>query len=521
MPKAIKIFDTTLRDGEQTPGVNLNISEKLEIARQLDRLGVDIIEAGFAASSPGDFQAVGAVASAIKNSTVACLCRTVQDDIDIAWEAVKHAVDPRLHIFIATSDIHMKYKLKMTPDDVLQLTQSMVRYAKKYCSNIEFSAEDATRTRPEFLYKVVQSAINEGATCVNIPDTVGYTLPSEYGKLIKSIQQNVTGIEKADISVHCHDDLGLAVSNSLAAVMNGATQVECTINGLGERAGNAAMEEIVMTIKTRPDIFNASTNIDTTQFTRTSRLVSGLAGISVPPNKAIVGANAFTHESGIHQHGVLSEKSTYEIITPESIGLTANKISLGKLSGRAAFEHHLVEMGYTLDKPALDRAFDKFKQIADKKKTVTDEDIEAIVNDKISDVPKTFILDSFQVNSGNNMISTATVSMKINRKDMKGTHVRGNVMETENSDEVLVTEAATGDGPVDALFNAIDRLCDMKTNLSQYSLKAITGGTDALGEVSVKVEKDGKFYFGRGISTDILESSARAYINALNKIVNI
>lgn len=501
MPARIKIFDTTLRDGEQTPGVNLNIQEKLEIARQLERLGVDIIEAGFAIASPGDFEAVKAVAEEVKGGVTVCsLSRAIQKDIDRAWEAVKNARYPRIHTFIATSDIHMKYKLKMTESQVLERTASMVKYAKKYCEDIEFSPEDAGRSRVEFLYKVLEEAIKSGATVLNIPDTVGYKTPTEFGGLIKNIRENVNGIDKVDISVHCHNDLGLAEANTMAAVENGATQIECTINALGERAGNAALEEIVMAINTRKDYYKVTHGIDTTQIYRTSKLVSSLTGINVQPNKAIVGANAFAHESGIHQHGVLSEKSTYEIMTPESIGLKKNRMILGKLSGKHAFEERLKEMGYTLSADEIQKAFDKFKELADKKKVVLDRDIEALVGEKVSEVPQTYGLDSFQTSSGNKVISSAVISLK-----------------KEGS---IITEAAAGDGPIDAAFNAIERIIGFTMKLEDYSLKAVTEGKDALGEVTVRASGDNDVYIGRGVSTDIIEASIKAYLNAINRYIS-
>ncbi|MCX7748416.1 MAG: 2-isopropylmalate synthase [Clostridia bacterium] len=500
MPSKIKIFDTTLRDGEQTPGVNLNIHEKLEIARQLAKLGVDVIEAGFAIASPGDFEAVKAVAENVKGITVASLCRAVEKDIDRAFEAVKNAERPRIHTFIATSDIHMKYKLKMNENEVLERAVAMVKYAKKYCEDVEFSAEDASRTRVEFLYKVVEAVIAAGATVVNIPDTVGYAAPLEYGKLIRGIKENVNGIEKIDLSVHCHNDLGLAVANTLAAMENGATQLECTINGLGERAGNAALEEIIMGINTRKDFYKIDHGIDMSQIYRTSKLVSSLTGVNVQPNKAIVGANAFAHESGIHQHGVLSEKSTYEIMTPESIGLTQNRMVLGKLSGRHAFEERLKEMGYSLPTEEVQKAFEKFKVLADKKKVVLDADIEALVGEKVSEVPEIFELEAFQISSGNKVVATSTVSLKRN--------------------EDSITEAATGDGPVDAAFNAIERAVGSSFELEAYGLRAVTEGKDALGEVTVRVSKDGKIFVGRGVSTDIIEASVKAYINAINRAIS-
>lgn len=500
MSTRIRIFDTTLRDGEQTPGVNLNVQEKLEIARQLQRMGVDIIEAGFAIASQGDFEAVSAIAANIQGITIASLCRAVEKDIDRAWEAVKIAESPRIHTFIATSDIHLKYKLKMTEDEVLERARMMVRYANRYCSNIEFSPEDGSRTRPEFLYRVLEAVIKEGATTLNIPDTVGYSTPLEFGNLIRGIRENVRGIEKVDISVHCHNDLGMAVANSLAAIENGATQVECTINGLGERAGNAALEEVIMSLNTRKDYYNITHGIDSTQIYRASRLVSSLTGVSLQPNKAIVGNNAFAHESGIHQHGVLSEKSTYEIMTPESIGLTQNRMVLGKLSGKHAFEDRLKEMGYVLSEANLADAFSKFKDLADRKKVVLDKDIEALVTEKVSEVPEVYKLDSFQISSGNKLISTSTISLQ------KG--------------EERLMEAATGDGPVDAVFNAVERAVGINFELEAYGLKAVTEGKDALGEVTVRISKDGRFYTGRGVSTDIIEASLKAYLNAINRAVS-
>ncbi len=496
--KKIIILDTTLRDGEQTPGVNLNIQEKLEIARQLARLGVDAIEAGFAISSEGDFEAVKAIAQNVKGVTVSSLSRAIEKDIDRSWEAVKYSDDPMIHTFIATSDIHMKYKLKMTEDEVFERAIRMVGYARKNCPKVEFSPEDASRTRVEFLYRIIEAVIKAGATVINIPDTVGYAMPLEFGRLIKGIVENVPNIGKVNLSVHCHNDLGLAVANSLSAVENGANQVECTINGLGERAGNAALEEVVMGLNTRRDYYNGFKNkIDTTQIMRTSKLVANLTGVSTQPNKAIVGANAFAHESGIHQHGVLSEKSTYEIMTPESVGLTQNRLVLGKHSGRHAFDERLKEMGHSLSGSEIQAAFEKFKSLADRKKIVLDEDIEALIGEKVSKIPEVFELDSFQINSGNKSIATAMMILKHNDK--------------------TITEAATGDGPVDAAFNAIERAVGFKMVLQDYNLKAVTEGTDALGEATVRVSADGKSFVGRGISTDVIEASVKAYLNAINR----
>lgn len=500
MSKKIKIFDTTLRDGEQTPGVNLNIQEKVEIARQLTRLGVDVIEAGFAIASPGDFEAVSAVAREVKGSVVASLSRAVEKDIDRAWEAVQHAESPRIHTFIATSPIHMKYKLKMSEDAVLERAVAAVRHSKKYCSDIEFSAEDASRSDAEFLYRIIEQAISAGATVINIPDTVGYATPVEFGKLIKGIMENVGNIHRAEISVHCHNDLGLAVANSLSAMENGAVQLECTINGLGERAGNAALEELIMGITTRKDYYNISHNIDTTQIYRTSKLISSLTAVNVQPNKAIVGANAFTHESGIHQHGILAERSTYEIMTPSSIGLKQNNMVLGKLSGRHAFEERLKELGYSLTPEEIQTAFEKFKSLADRKKVILDRDIEALVHEKVSEAPEVFVLESFQISSGNKVIANSVISLRRN----------GNV----------ITEAATGDGPVDAAFNAMERAVGVGFVLEDYKLNAVTEGTDALGEVIVRVSKDENVFVGRAISTDIIEASVKAYLNAINRAVS-
>lgn len=498
--KRIKIFDTTLRDGEQTPGVNLNIHEKLEIAKQLASLGIDVLEAGFAVSSPGDFQAVKAVADNVKGITVASLSRAVEKDIDAAWEAVKNAESPRIHTFIATSPIHLKYKLKLTEDEVFERAVAMVKYAKKYVDDVEFSAEDASRTPPPYLYRIFEGVIKAGAKVLNIPDTVGYSTPVEFGNLIKSVRENVNGIDKVDISVHCHNDLGLAVANTLAAMENGATQLECTVNGLGERAGNAALEEIIMGINTRKDYYNVTHKIDTTLINRTSRLIVNLSGVNVQPNKAIVGANAFSHESGIHQHGVLSEKTTYEIMTPESIGLTQNKMVLGKLSGRHAFEDRLKELGYTnLSNEDIQKAFEKFKVLADKKKTVLDRDIEALIEEKVSEVPDAFVLESFQTSSGNKVVATAAVSLIRNG--------------------VTITEAATGDGPVDAAFNAVERAVGVNLELESYGINSVTEGKDALGEVTVRVSKNNKIFVGKGVSTDIIEASVKAYLNAINRVI--
>ncbi len=497
MAKKIKIFDTTLRDGEQTPGASLNIQEKLQIGQQLAKLGVDAIEAGFAISSPGDFEAVRSVAQNVKGPTIASLCRTIEKDIDRAWEAVSVAESPRIHTFIATSDIHMRYKLKMTPDEVYERAVAMVKYAKKMCEDIEFSAEDASRSDPAFLYKILKGVIDAGATVVNIPDTVGYATTEEFGKLIKGITENVSNIHKADISVHCHNDLGIAVSNTLEAMKNGAVQLECTINGLGERAGNASLEEIIMGLTTRKDYYGVEHNIDTKQIYRTSKLVSNLTGVIIQPNKAIVGDNAFAHESGIHQHGVISEKTTYEIMTPESVGVSGNKMVLGKLSGKHAFEERLVELGYSLSEEKIQKAFVDFKNLADKKKIILDADIEALIGENASVVPEIFEVENYQISSGNQVISTAMVSIK-----KKGE---------------IITEAATGDGPVDAAFNAIERVIGFNIKLLSYNIKAVTEGKDALGEVFVTTSIKDKTFVGKGISTDIIGASIKAFLSAVNR----
>lgn len=497
MARKIRFFDTTLRDGEQTPGVNMNLEEKTGIARQLDRMGIDIIEAGFAAASPGDFAAIKEIAKNVKNSYVCSLARAVKEDIDAAWEAVKLANNPYIHTFIATSDIHMQYKLKMDEEAVLKRAVEAVRYAKKFCEEVEFSAEDASRSRPEFLYRILEAVIKEGATCINVPDTVGYTSPGEFYELIKNIRNNVDGIDKVFLSVHCHNDLGMATANTLAAIRAGATQAECTINGIGERAGNTSFEEVVMSIKTRPELYDAVTDVDTRQISRTSKLVSSVTGIPVGVTKPIIGANAFAHESGIHQDGVLKNPLTYEILTPESIGLAKTSLALGKLSGRAAFKVHIQNMGYELDDETLDKAFKKFKNLADKKKNVTDEDIEAIVNERMSHIPEVYVMESFQINSGNNMIATATVTMR--------------------KDKERFTDAATGDGPVDAMFCVIERMTGICATLESYSLRAVTDGTDALSEASVMIRIGDRKYRGKAVSIDVIESSARAYLNAINR----
>ena len=500
MKKQIKIFDTTLRDGEQSPGCSMNLHEKLEVAKQLERLKVDVIEAGFAIASKGDFEAIQAIADGVSGCVVAALARTKYEDIDAAWEAVKKAERPRIHIFIATSPIHMKHKLKMIPEQILETTAQMVRYTKNYCDDIEFSAEDATRSKKEFLYRVFETAISAGATVINVPDTVGYTTPDEFSRLIQDVRENVSNIEQVELSVHCHNDLGLAVANTLAAAKAGASQLECTINGIGERAGNAALEEIVMALNTRKDFFDLICSVDTTNIHRSSKLVSTLLGISIPPNKAIVGFNAFAHESGIHQHGVLSEKSTYEIMTPESIGLIENKIVLGKHSGHHAFEDRLKKLGYNLEKIEIDQIFIQFKELAEKKKVVSDWDIEALVDNKYLIGSGIYHLERFMINTGNTISSTANIVLSVNNEEIE--------------------EAATGDGPMDAAFNAIERIIGTSFKLEDYYVHSVTSGKDAQGEVVVKIRKGNRIVAGRGLSTDVVEAGVRAYVNAVNKILN-
>jgi len=497
--KRVYIFDTTLRDGEQSPGVSLNIQEKLEIAHQLARMGVDIIEAGFPVASPGDFEAVKAVAEQVKGPIIAGLARISPQDIDRAWEAIKGAKRPRIHTFLATSEIHMKYKLRMSREQVLEAIARGVAHARRYTDDVEFSPEDGSRTDLDFICQALTVAIDAGATTVNIPDTVGYATPGEFGKFIADIKARVPNIHKAVISVHCHNDLGMAVANSLAAIENGAQQVEVAVNGIGERAGNTALEEIVMALHTRRDYYPYYTNIRTEEIYRTSRMVQSLTGMPIQPNKAIVGKNAFAHESGIHQDGVLKERTTYEIMNPAMIGLVHNNLVLGKHSGRHAFKQRLEELGYQLKDKELDKAFARFKNLADRKKDITDRDLEALVEDEITIIPELFALDSLHISSGNRVVPTGTVGLRV-------------------QDRVL-EEAAVGDGPVDAVFKAIDKIAGIKVCLKHYSLNAVTGGKDAMGEVTVRVEHEEKTYVGRGVSTDIIEASARAYINALNKIV--
>ncbi len=497
----IIIFDTTLRDGEQSPGASLNVSQKLEIARALAVLGVDVIEAGFPISSAGDFEAVSLVAREVTGPIICGLARCRPEDIDRAAEALKGATRPRIHVFLATSEIHRKFKFKMAREEILKLAVEGARRAKGYVEDVEFSPEDAARTERDFLAQVVEAVIEAGATTVNIPDTVGYAVPGHFSQIIHHLREDVPNIDKAVISVHCHNDLGLAVANSLAAVEAGARQVECTINGLGERAGNAALEELVMVLRTRQDHFQQVTNINTRRIYPTSRLVASLTGIEVQRNKAIVGANAFAHEAGIHVHAVLKEASTYEIMKPEDIGLPTSRLVLGKHSGRHHLKHRLGELGYELSEEQFENVFRAFKELADKKKEVFDEDLEAIVGELIEELPRVFELDAFHISSGSSTIPTATVA--ILKKDQ------------------LVQDAACGDGPVDALYRCMDRITGLYPKLVNYHIRAITGGKDAQGEVSLEVEHDKRSYRAHAYSTDIIDASAKAYLNVLNKIASM
>ncbi len=498
--KKIIIFDTTLRDGEQSPGASLDMKAKIEIARQLARLGVDVIEAGFPIASKGDFDAVCEVSATIKGPSICGLARAKKEDIDICAKAVKAAKKSRIHVFLATSKIHMKYKLKKAEEEILKQAAEFVKYARRFSDDIEFSPEDASRSEIDFLCRVVEAVINAGAKTVNIPDTVGYATPLEFGNLIRIIKTKVPNSSKAIISVHCHNDLGLGVSNSLAAIQNGAEQVECTINGLGERAGNASLEEIVMTLKTRQDIFKCATSIKTDQLYKTSRLVSKLTGIVVQPNKAIVGRNAFSHEAGIHQDGILKKRTTYEIMKPEDVGFGGTRLVLGKHSGKHAFKERLKKLGVDLGEEDIVKAFERFKNLADKKKEVFDEDILTIIEDEIVSVPETYSITGFEYRSGKNIEPRTTIELK------KGASVK--------------KQSSSGDGPVDACYKAIEKITGVKFNLLDYSLKAATGGKDALGEVSVRVKAaSGIELSGRGASTDIVEASAKAYVNAVNKLL--
>lgn len=500
--RRIKIFDTTLRDGEQSPGVNLITEEKLAIAKQLARLKVDVIEAGFPIASPGDFEAVKAIAKEVRDVEIAGLARSNQKDIDRAWEALKGAENPRLHVFIATSPIHMKYKLKMTEDEVLERAVFAVKHARQYISNIEFSPEDGSRSKPEFLYRLFEEVIKAGATVLNIPDTVGYATPGEFGNLIKGIKENVRNINQAEISVHCHNDLGLAVANSLTALENGAEQVEVAVNGIGERAGNTALEEIVMALATRKDYYNLAVNQDISQIMRLSRMVTKLTGMEIQPNKAIVGKNAFAHEAGIHQDGVIKERTTYEIMDARSIGLNENSLVLGKHSGRHALRDFVKKSGYELSEEKFEDLFREFKELADKKKKLRPMDIEALINNEIYSIDTIYELDYVSVSTGNTVLPTATIRIK-------------------KEGDILEKAACSGDGPIDAIFQVINEVLDFDDiKLISYKIDAITEGTDALGEVVVKLEIDGKTYIGHSAKTDITYASTLSYLEAINRYMS-
>ncbi|MDR1940591.1 MAG: 2-isopropylmalate synthase [Clostridiales bacterium] len=500
--RKIKIFDTTLRDGEQSPGCSMHINEKIELALQLERLGVDIIEAGFPASSEGDFDSVAKIAEKIKNSAIAGLSRALISDIDKAYGAVKKSQSPRIHIFLATSELHMQYKLKMTRQEVLRRIEESVKYAKAKVFDVEFSAEDASRSDRAFLAEAFSTAIRSGATVVNIPDTVGFCTPTEMYDLVRFLKENVGGAEKVDFSAHNHNDLGLAVANTLAMVEAGITQAECTVNGIGERAGNASLEEIVMGINTRPYLYNAETRINTREIYRTCKLVSNIIGVNISPTKPIVGANAFAHESGIHQHGVLAKRETYEILSPEAVGIPQNKIVLGKHSGKHAFSEHLADMGYAdIDGDALQKLFDEFKRLCDVKKSVSNKDIEALLSNKAVVQNVKYSLENFIISSRKDGQGYAAVSIKCGGE--------------------IKTAIETGDGPLDSAFLAVEKIVGRSFVLSDYGVQSVTEGQDALGESYVRLAAPGgESVIGRGVSTDVIESGIKAYIDAVNKIIN-
>jgi len=500
MTERVYVFDTTLRDGEQSPGASMNIEEKLLLARQLEKLRVDVIEGGFPISSDGDFESVKRIAEEIRTVSIAGLARAAKIDIDRCWDAVKPAAKPRIHTFIATSDIHLKYKLKKSREAVLEDARQAVRYAKSLCQDVEFSAEDAARSDLDYLCRVIEAVIEEGATVINVPDTVGYAIPSEFGESIRYIRTHVPNIGKAILSVHCHNDLGLAVANSLIAVQNGVRQVECTINGIGERAGNASLEEIVMALHTRKDLFDLECGVNTREIYPASGLLTNLTGLVVQANKAIVGRNAFAHEAGIHQDGVIKEKLTYEIMTPETVGIKDSKLIMGKHSGRHALKRKYEELGFDLSQAALEKAYVLFKKVADRKKEVFDEDLIVIVRDGLRIFPEAYRLKYVQSSGGNQIIATAAV-----------------MLEKEGE---LMRDSAVGDGPVDAALRAIDRITGMPGRLMDFSVRSVTRGTDAVGEVFMKVDFGNVSFIGKAASTDIVDASTRAYLNAINKMVH-
>ena len=494
------IFDTTLRDGEQAAGGGLSMNEKLEIAKQLDRLGVDVIEAGFPANSPEELETVRLIAHEIRRPVICALSHADTLAIDKAWEAVREASSPRIHVFLSASDIHLSYQLHKSHEEVMELAQKIVARAKSYAQDVEFSPMDATRAEPSYLYKLLEVAIEMGATTLNIPDTVGYAIPGEFGDLISGIRHNVPHIDRVCLSVHCHDDLGLAVANSLEAVERGARQVECTINGIGERAGNASLEEVVMTVNTRQDLFPFSLNIDTREIYKTSRLVSNLTGFSVQPNKAIVGENAFRHQSGLHQDGMVKEASTYEIMKPQEVGVPGSELTMGKLSGRKGFRERLTELGYELSEDDFKLVFESFKELSTKKKAIADKDIVSLIDQEKRAAFEVYHLDQIHVSCGDHDIPTATVRLI-------------------SPEGIPLADAALGTGPVDAGYKAINRIVGVPNKLIEFNIKSITEGLDAIGEVLIRIESGGKVYTGRGSSTDIIVASAKAYLNALNRLL--
>ena len=498
----VRFLDTTLRDGEQSAGIGMTVDEKIEIARQLGRLNVDIIEAGFAASSPGDFQAVSTIAKEVKGPVICSLARAHPNDVDQAWGAIQQAESPRIHVFLSSSDIHVLHQLRKNREEVIEMAVSMVERAKGYCSDVEFSPMDATRTNPEYLFQMLEAVIRAGATTINIADTVGYAIPSDFTRLLHEVQEKVEGMDKVTLSVHCHNDLGLAVSNSLAAVEAGARQVEGCINGIGERAGNASLEEIIMGLDTRKDLFGVDINVDTTQLYSTSRLVSRITGMSVQANKAVVGENAFRHASGIHQDGVLKNRSTYEVMQPERVGVPGNSLVLGKLSGRAGLQARLEALGYSLDREEVSKVFESFKELADKKREVTDRDLEILMDEEKRSTSEaiSYNLEHIQFSSGDHDIPTATVRLS-------------------DADGNLVSDASTGNGPVDAACKAIDRVIGCNAKLVDFNVQSISEGLDAIGTVTIRIENDGRTFFGRGASTDIIVASAKAYLSAVNRML--
>ncbi len=500
MAEHLYIFDTTLRDGEQAPGYSMNLEEKIRIARQLETLGVDIIEAGFAISSPGDFESVEAISTAVKDVTVASLARALRKDIDAAWNAVRKANRPRIHVFLATSDLHLQYKLRMSRDEALERIRENVAYAASLCPDIEFSLEDATRTDRDYMCRVVEEAIRCGATTINLPDTVGYATPDDIRSMVEDVRNRVPDIDKAVISMHCHDDLGLGVANSLAGIKAGARQVECTLCGIGERAGNSALEEIVMAVKTRPDLYSVETGIRTEELYRSARLLQSTTGVKIFPSKAIVGDNAFAHESGIHQHGMMANSLTYEIMTPESVGVVKTSYVLGKHSGHHAFRKKLEELGYILSDEETQRLFGEFKKLCDRKKNVSDRDIVALVESTEQEAKKTWTLESFVVNSGNKMTSTACISLRKGDKVYEG--------------------IAAGTGPVYASLRAVEKIIHHPFSLEDYQLSAVTENKDALGEAQVKISDSEHIWRGRGVSTDVIEASILACLSAVNRMLD-